>query len=274
MASSLAIGDFSRATHLNIKALRHYHRIGLLVPAEVDQHSGHRRYGTDQVSLGHVIRRFRALDMPLEEIHAVVTTGDPVARSHLIAAHLERLEASIAHTQEVAESLRDLLEPPHDGALAPVEHRRVPATSAAAVSGVIDVQDATDWYQGALGEIHALLAVQKVGPSGPGGAIYSNSLFTDARGEAIVFVPCDDAVRPTGRISLLVVPEVDLAVTEHRGPHTGQIDQAYGSLATYVAEHALGVEGPIREYYVVGAHETLHEEQWRTDVGWPIFHTG
>ena len=35
MPSALAIGDFSRATHLNIKALRHYHRIGLLEPAGV-----------------------------------------------------------------------------------------------------------------------------------------------------------------------------------------------------------------------------------------------
>jgi hypothetical protein len=46
MPSALAIGDFSQATHLNIKALRHYHRIGLLEPAEVDPFTGHRRYTT------------------------------------------------------------------------------------------------------------------------------------------------------------------------------------------------------------------------------------
>ncbi len=80
MPSALAIGDFSRATHLNIKALRHYHRIGLLEPAEVDPFTGHRRYTTDQIPTAQVIRRFRALDMPLEEIHAVITTADPGAR--------------------------------------------------------------------------------------------------------------------------------------------------------------------------------------------------
>ena len=36
MASSLPIGDFSRATHMSIKTLRHYHRVGLLEPADVD----------------------------------------------------------------------------------------------------------------------------------------------------------------------------------------------------------------------------------------------
>ena len=36
MSTRLPIGDFSRMTHLSIKALRHYHEVGVLVPAEVD----------------------------------------------------------------------------------------------------------------------------------------------------------------------------------------------------------------------------------------------
>ena len=68
MTSSLPIGDFSRATHMSIKTLRHYHRVGLLEPADVDPFTGHRRYTTDQIPTAQVIRRFRELDMPLEEI--------------------------------------------------------------------------------------------------------------------------------------------------------------------------------------------------------------
>ena len=274
MSSSLAIGDFSRATHLNIKTLRHYHRIGLLVPADVDPGTGHRRYGTDQIPTAQVIRRFRALEMPLEEIHAVISTPDLAARNELIAGHLRRLETTLARTQQATASLRDLLEPPTDATPVAIEHRRMPATPAAAVSDVIDVKDATGWYQGALGELHALLAAQKITPSGPGGAIYANDLFTHERGEATVFVPCEETVRATGRVSALVVPEVELALTVHTGPHSGEIDRAYGTLATYVTDHALAIEGPIREYYVMGPHETNDENQWRTEIGWPIFHTG
>ena len=274
MSSSLAIGDFSRATHLNIKTLRHYHRIGLLEPAHVDPDTGHRRYRTDQIPTAQVIRRFRALDMPLEEIHAVITTREPAARNQLIAAHLRRLEATLARTQQAAASLRDLLEPPLDQLPVAIEHRRIPATPAAAVSDVIDVQDATGWYQGALGELHALLAAQKITATSPGGAIYSNDLFTHAGGQATIFLPCDHTVRATGRVNAVVVPEVDLALTLHTGPHNAEIDRAYGSLATYVTDYALSVEGPIREYYTIGPHETSDEDQWRTEIGWPIFHTG
>jgi DNA-binding transcriptional MerR regulator len=274
MEPSLAIGDFSRATHLNIKTLRHYHRIGLLEPAHVDPGTGHRRYGTDQIPTAQVIRRFRALDMPLEEIQAIINTPDLAARNELVAGHLRRLETTLARTQQAAESLRDLLEPPIDAIPVAIEHRRMLATPAAAVTEVIDVRDATGWYQGALGELHALLAAQKIASSGPGGAIYANDLFSYERGEATVFVPCVEAVRATGRVDALVVPEVELALTIHSGPHGGEIDKAYGSLATYVTDHALAVEGPIREYYVIGPHETADEEQWRTEIGWPIFHTG
>jgi DNA-binding transcriptional MerR regulator len=273
MPSSLAIGDFSRATHLTIKTLRHYHRIGLLEPADVDPGTGHRRYGTDQIPTAQVIKRFRSLDMPLEEIQAVIKTPDLAARNELISGHLRRLEMTLARTQEAAASLRDLLDPPDDAVPVAIEHRRVRPTPAAAVSEVIDVRDASGWYQGALGELHALLAAQKVPPAGPGGGIYANDLFSHARGRATVFVPCGQAVRATGRVTGLVVPEAELAITAHDGAHNG-IDVAYGSLAAYVTDHALGVEGPIREYYVVGPHETADEDRWRTEIGWPIFHTG
>jgi DNA-binding transcriptional MerR regulator len=273
MPATLAIGDFSRATHLNIKTLRHYHRIALLIPSHVDPGTGHRRYSTDQIPTAQVIRRLRALDMPLEEIQAVIATTDVSERNELIAGHLQRLEAMLERTQEAAASLRDLLQPPVDSTPETIIHRRMYATPAAAVSEVIDVSDASAWYQGALGELHALLAAQKIAPDGTGGAIYANDLFTHERGEATVFLPCNGNIRATGRVTGIVVPEVELALTVHHGPHKG-VDVSYGALATYVTDHALAVEGPIREYYVVGPHETSDEAEWSTEIGWPIFQIG
>jgi DNA-binding transcriptional MerR regulator len=95
MASSLPIGDFSRATHLSIKTLRHYHHVGLLEPADVDEFTGHRRYATHQIATAQVIRRFRELDMPIEDIKSVLTAPDVAARNELIAAHLSRLEEGL-----------------------------------------------------------------------------------------------------------------------------------------------------------------------------------
>ena len=59
----LTIGEFSKMTYLTVKALRHYHDVGLLVPALVDPTTGYRRYTTSQVGTAQAIRRFRDLDM-------------------------------------------------------------------------------------------------------------------------------------------------------------------------------------------------------------------
>lgn len=269
--ASLAIGDFSRATHLSVKTLRHYHRIGLLEPAEVDPDTGFRRYAVEQIPTAQIIKRFRALDMPLEEIQAVLSASDVAVRNELITAHLSRLERDLARTQEVAASLRSLLRQPGD--TVGIEHRSIDSVDAAAVSEVIDAEDALSWYQGALGELYATLAAQGIPSAGPAGGIFSNELFSHGSGAATIFVPHRGALRPMGRTTAVTVPAVELATTVHLGSHS-DIDRAYGALATHVAQHALAVDGPIREYYLVGLHETTDDSAWRTEVGWPIFQTG
>jgi DNA-binding transcriptional MerR regulator len=271
MIAYLSIGDFSRATHLTVKTLRHYHQIGLLEPADVDPQTGYRRYTTDQLPTAQVIRRFRDLDMPLEEIQAVLAASDLPTRNERIASHLSRLEEELGRTQRAVASLRDLLAPAPD-VPARIELRRLPATPAAAISAVVDAEDSGTWFQGALGELHATLAAQNVQVDGPAGGIFADDLFTHHRGQATIFVPCGTPVRPMGRVTGLEVPAAELAVIEHSGP-PADVDRAYGTLAAYVARHALAVEGPIREYYLVGPHDTADTAEWRTEIGWPIFQT-
>src|SRR6202165_4654437 len=83
MSGVLAIGEFSRITHLSIKTLRRYHEGGLLEPATVDRHTGYRYYSLDQVPTAQVIHRFRRLGMPVREVGALVAVTDPDARAAL-----------------------------------------------------------------------------------------------------------------------------------------------------------------------------------------------
>jgi DNA-binding transcriptional MerR regulator len=270
VAATLAIGDFSRATHLSVKTLRYYHDIGLLEPVDVDVATGYRRYAPEQIGTAQVIRRFRDLEMPLEDIQVVLHTDDVETRNDVIAAHLARLEASLTRTQEAVSSLRDLLErPPADP---PIRHRLVAATPAAAIVETVDGAEALAWFQGALGELTATVTAQHVAPSGPAGGVFADELFADDRGEATIFLPCDQPVRPMGRVAPLTVPGVELATIVHEGAHT-DIDRAYGALAAYVTRHALAIGGSIREYYLVGPTDTPVTSEWRTEVGWPIFPT-
>jgi DNA-binding transcriptional MerR regulator len=270
----LSIGDFSRATHLTVKTLRHYHQIGLLDPAVVDAQTGYRRYSTDQIPAAQVIRRFRDLGMPLEEIQQVLSAPDLHTRSERIAAHLSRLEEGLGRTQSAVASLRDLLTPPPPGAIpAFVELRSVPAIQAVAIIDTVSVEDSVAWLRGALGELQATVTAQNACPAGSPGGIYADEVFTRHRGQVTIFIPCAGPVRPIGRVVETQIPAAELAVIDHRGS-PDEVDRAYGTLAAYVARHALAVEGPIREYYLVGQRDTPDTARWRTEIGWPIFRTG
>ena len=113
MSVLVPIGDFSRMTHLSVKALRFYHDQGLLEPARIDPSSGYRFYDPGQVPVAQVIRRFRDLDMPLDQVRAVLKAPDVETRTKEIIAHLNAMETKLAELQMSVSSLRALLEGPY-----------------------------------------------------------------------------------------------------------------------------------------------------------------
>ena len=83
MAAGLTVGDFSRATHLSVKTLHHYHQVGLLEPATVNPDTGHRYHSAYQIATAQVIGRLRDLEMPVAGITAVLAAPDAPARNAL-----------------------------------------------------------------------------------------------------------------------------------------------------------------------------------------------
>ena len=262
------MGDFSRATHLSVKTLHHYHQVGLLEPATVNPDTGYRYYSAGQIPAAQVIRRLRDLEMPVADVKAVLAAPDAPARNALIAAHLNRLEAGLAQTRAAVESLRQLLQPP-DGPAA-IEHRSVPATAAAAIEAVVDRADALAWWQGALGELRATIRAQGLHATGPSGGVFASELLQQDRGPATVFIPVPSRVHPIGRVTSLVIPAAELAIISHHGS-LADADLSYAKLGSYATTHEISIDGPLREYYLRGAGDTPDEAEWRTEIGWPIF---
>ena len=263
----IAIGDFSRMTHLSIKALRHYHDLGVLVPAEVDPSSGYRFYLVDQVPIAQVIRRFRDLGMPLEEIKAVLRATDPAVRTDVIVAHLDRMRTQLSQIQGTVASLRALLDGPPPPI--PVEHRTVPAVPALAIADRVTMADLEVWWADAFDELHATVDAAGVNP-GVGGGLYPGELFEVEVADIVAFLPVAGDMPGTERAKVVEIPAAELAVAVHRGPFD-ELDRTYAAVGIHVAERELGVDGPIREYYLETA--TPDESQHRIEVCWPIFRT-
>lgn len=270
MTIRLSIGDFSRMTYLSVKSLRRYHDMGLLEPTEIDRDSGYRYYDATQVPIGQVIRRFRDLGMPLEQVKEVLQAPNAASRNDLIVVHLQRMESELQQTQQTVASLRALLEHPH--APISVEYRSVGATTAVAISEPVSMDDIEMWWSEAFDELHRVLGSSTAVRAGPDGALYPTEFFEEELGQVVAFIPVTDMPAPSGRAQLTEIPGAELGITVHQGAFS-ELDQTYGALGTFVAEREIGVQGPIREHYVVSFAETDDESLHRTEVCWPVFHT-
>jgi DNA-binding transcriptional MerR regulator len=263
----LTIGDFSRMTQLSVKTLRHYHDVGLLTPGWIDPDTGYRYYRSDQVAGAQVVRRLRALDMPVPEVRSVLA-ADPDDRNALISAHLQRLEARLAGTQAAVEALRAILDRPADAPA--LEHRSVPAQRALAVHAEVDRDELPQWFFGAATELLELTEALGVQRTGPVAGLYGFEIFARDHGPATVFVPVEGEVAAAARVREYIVPAAELVVVRHRGPHD-DVDLAYSELGDYATRHEISVEAPLREYYERFAWDTDDPSLWMTDLCWPVF---
>lgn len=270
MGARVSIGDFAVMTTLSRKALRHYHDIGILEPAHIDPHTGYRFYDTGQVDHAHIIRRFRALGMSIPDIKALLSTDDAEARTEIITTHLEQMEVQLQETRDAVGALRELLSPVRTPAH--VEVHQKPALAVWSIGATIDVSEIDSWFGVALQTLRDAVATAECAHLGfvPGG-LYDRELFLESRGMATLFVPAPPSAHPPEGVRAEVLPQAEFAVLTHSGGHDG-IYRSYGALGSYVNEHLISHQGPIREHYL-GSRPTNPMTFTATEICWPIFST-
>ena len=270
MAAFLSIGEFSRLTHVSVKALRHYHDLDLLSPARIDPSSGYRFYATAQGPTAQLIRRFRDLGMPLDQIRIVLTSTDPTVRDEVITDHLRSMERQLEQTKTAVASLRQLVE--GVGSPSPdVAFHTVASSSALLVSARVAWEEAFEWLPDTLADLRRELGADADLRGGPDGAYYSAEFFESHIGEVTAFIPLSASA---GRIDGRLPDDGPMAVALHRGA-LSELDRTYTALGSFVAEQGLGsrTRTAIRENYLVSRFDTDNEHSLVTEVCWPVLST-
>lgn len=143
MTSSLSAPSPSRP--LTVDALRHYHEQGLLVPAQVDNTTGYRRYSLDQVRRAQAIRSLRSAQLSLIEIAELLDLDQPDLIRKALMTHRDRLEAEASELTVSIDRLNHMIE----------KGRVMPLTTGLRVIGMTvmgpDVETLRSFYQATFG---------------------------------------------------------------------------------------------------------------------------
>jgi DNA-binding transcriptional MerR regulator len=241
----LTIGEFSKLCRLTVVALRHYDRVGLLRPAEVDPSTGYRYYRLDQVGAALQIGLLRSLDVSIADLRRLAEGSSTL--DDLLAAQRSQLTAQI-HEREKMVAVIDALA--HGVNVQPYEIVRGVEPETRVVGLSVD----TSWDRIESATRHALarLAVS-LRRAGVRHEASSGALFPispDERVTVTVFAAVDEfAGRALPSIQL---PNVDAISAIHRGDQR-LLGYAYHALLAHVRASGLEAFGQAREHYVTTA---------------------
>jgi len=257
----LLIGPFSRASYLSIKTLRAYHEAGLLVPAVIDPRTGYRSYSIAQLTDAAVIRRLRALDVPLDAIGEILLARDPETTKKVLQEHGAVLEQRLAATQHAVDELYAALDVPASHTPVHVRHEQARSTLTLSETS----RDAAAFLVGAAALLSEAVRSSGAVAAGAFGALFSNQIDDEEVEDIVAFIPVEqapllDQSSRAAKVRVGELPATDVAVVVHHGTFEGMID-TYRNLGAWVAANAEPADLPVREYYL---------DDVNTEICWPI----
>jgi DNA-binding transcriptional MerR regulator len=216
----LSIGDFAGICQLSVKTLRHYHAIGLLVPAVVDERTGYRSYRFDQVAVAVDIAQLRAVDLPLPEVAQAIADGGR-RRAAVLAAHRERLRADVAATVDRLAHLERILGKVQQPVTYDISEQSIPAQRVA--STVVSGPNTPEANQsGMLDGFEAVRIALEAGGAGDddvtGPPVVVVRYGDEERFEQELCIPIAEHVAPVGdAVEVRELEAVTAAVARHVG---------------------------------------------------------
>ena len=267
----LSIGTFARRSRLSPKALRLYDRLGVLVPAWVDEHNGYRRYLESQLPTARLIVSLRRLGMPLATV-AEVLAAQPSARPAFLAAYWDEVERRVAGQRKLFAHLQlRLTGKEGDYTMYQILERDVPEQHVLTEQRHTTVQDLPDWIRDATHRLYDAAAALRLSP-GASFVIYHGEVNEDSDGPVEVCVPFES------RGDLELSGQAHRVEPAHREAYTRittaqvefpQILSAYEAVERWMSDNGRAPGGPPREVYIAD-FSTIGPDDDACDIAFPL----
>ena len=261
----LKIGDFSKLSHLTVKALRFYEKEGLLKPASVDEWNNYRFYETSQLETAARIKSYRQLGLSIEEIKAVFAGTDVKEILQEKSWSLRKEKHLIESRLSIIDSIMEEREMKYQ-----VTEKVIPEKIVYTAETVLKVySDIMQWIPSVGQECLELNpGIKCTEPQ------YEFCEYPDGEyKETDIRVRHNEAVTTFGKendhIRFKTLPETKVLSIYHKGSYEN-IGEAYAFLMKYAEQNGYTNAGLARESYIDGIWNKESEEDWLTEIQLPI----
>lgn len=265
-----SIGEAAKLFHLSISSLRHYEKLGLLLPEYTDPESGYRYYSAKQFEVLNSIRYLRALNMPLKEIADFLGNRDVVRMEEKLLLQKQTVIAKQQELKRIERKINNRLQMLADAQnsvfdmvqiIRKAQCRLVWVEEKLRIRSFLDMEAPIRKLD--CGQTDGLIFLGKVGVG------ISPKNLREKRFEdyGAIFLILDEEDFFEGETELA---EETLCVSiRFHGSHT-EAPAQYQKLLSYIAEHNLEISGFSREITMIDYGLTNDTEKFVTEISIPI----
>lgn len=234
--SLMSIGQFSGRSRISVRMLRHYDAHGVLVPADVDPVTAHRRYAPGQLADAAEIRRLRGVGIGVAAMAALLSVRGTPAYQQGLEAQRHTVLAELDQAQQRLDLLDRLIAEPEGMPMSiTVTRTTIPERTLVTLRGVIP----SYFEEGLLwARFIPMLQEQGLQPIGPGGCIEHDEEFKESDVDESVWLPVPAGTIAEAPLEIAVLPEQEVVLARVIGSYA-QISEAHEQIAAFLDEHRL-----------------------------------
>ena len=261
----LKISEFSKLSHLTVKALRFYEKEGLLKPASVDEWNHYRFYETSQLETAARIKCYRQLGLSIEEIKEVFSGKDLkeilVEKLGTLREEQKRINSRLSIINSILEDKEMKYQ---------VTEKLIPEMIVYTAETVLKTySDSMQWIPAVGQECLELNPGMKCAEPPYEFCEYLDGEYK----ESDIRIRHNEAVTMFGteneHIRFKTLPETKVLSIYHKGSYEN-IGEAYAFLMKYAEQNGYKAAGLARECYIDGIWNKESEEEWLTEVQLPV----
>lgn len=265
------IGEFSKLNRITVKTLRHYEKIGLLIPHEVDEWTGYRHYDVSQFQKLSTILYLKKLRFSLSEIRDLFDEGMETPSEEMLNAKMEECRDELKQLHWQYDELKYLEKNIRGGnTMEKVFIKTLPACTVASFRKV--VKDYSELFN---------LCPNVIGPEMQRCGCTCNNLnycytieHDKVHKESNIDVEYCEAVdapfNGSGEVKCKKVAEVKTAACFNHYGGYDSFQKSMTILMNFIEQQGYVITAPPRFCYIDGIWNKENEAEWLTEIQVPV----